>query len=161
MKKLITFIITAAMLLALASCTTPADEKVTVNSDGEYTVGICQLVQHPALDAATKGFIDTLKAKYGEKVTIIENNAQGDTTTCTTIVTNLVNKKVDLIMANSRSSGGRRRNEKDPDTRHLDHRVRRCSRNQELYGYCRKEHFRYCRSCSPRSAGEDGKGPFP
>ena len=101
MKKLITFIITAAMLLALASCTTPTDEKVTVNSDGEYTVGICQLVQHPALDAATKGFIDTLKAKYGEKVTIIENNAQGDTTTCTTIVTNLVNKKVDLIMANA------------------------------------------------------------
>lgn len=101
MKKLITFIITAAMLLALASCTAPVDEKVTVNSDGEYTVGICQLVQHPALDAATKGFIDTLKAKYGDKVTIIENNAQGDTTTCTTIVSNLVNKKVDLIMANA------------------------------------------------------------
>lgn len=101
MKKLITFIITAAMLLALASCTTPADEKVTVNSDGEYTVGICQLVEHPALDAATKGFIDTLKAKYGEKITIIENNAQNDTTVCSTIISNLVNKKVDLIMANA------------------------------------------------------------
>ncbi len=102
MKKLIAFIITAAMLFALASCTTPTDDaKVTVNSDGEYTVGICQLVEHPALDAATKGFIDTLKAKYGDKVTIIENNAQNDTTVCSTIISNLVNKKVDLIMANA------------------------------------------------------------
>ncbi len=101
MKKLLTFIITAAMLLALASCTTPKDAKVTVNSDGEYTVGICQLVEHPALDAATKGFVDTLKAKYGDKVTIIENNAQNDTTVCSTIISNLVNKKVDLILANA------------------------------------------------------------
>ncbi len=104
MKKLLTFIITAAMLLALASCTTPKDGKVTVNSDGEYTVGICQLVEHPALDAATKGFVDTLKAKYGDKVTIIENNAQNDTTVCSTIISNLVNKKVDLILANATSA---------------------------------------------------------
>ncbi len=103
MKKLITFIITAAMLLTLASCTENGgkDAKVTVNSDGEYTVGICQLVEHPALDAATQGFIDTLKAKYGDKVTIINNNAQNDTTVCSTIISNLVNKKVDLIMANA------------------------------------------------------------
>lgn len=101
MKKLITLIISAAMLLALASCSSPNNEKVTVNSDGEYTVGICQLVEHPALDAATQGFIDTLKAEYGDKVTIINNNAQNDTTVCSTIISNLVNKKVDLIMANA------------------------------------------------------------
>ncbi len=101
MKKLLTLIMAAAMLLALASCGGDKEEKVTVNSDGEYVVGICQLVEHPALDAATKGFVDTLKAKYGDKVEIIENNAQNDTTMCTTIISNLVNKKVDLIMANA------------------------------------------------------------
>ena len=37
-------------------------------SEGEaqYTVGICQLVQHEALDAATKGFIDALNEELGE-----------------------------------------------------------------------------------------------
>ncbi len=103
MKKLLTLIMAAAMLLALASCKggDKGDAKVTVNSDGEYVVGICQLVQHPALDAATQGFIDTLKTEFGDKVEIINNNAQNDTTMCTTIITNLVNQKVDLIMANA------------------------------------------------------------
>ena len=69
--------------------------------DGKYTVGICQLVQHPALDAATQGFIDTLKAEFGDNIEILNENASNDPSTCTTIVSNLVSKKVDLIMANA------------------------------------------------------------
>ena len=69
--------------------------------DGKYTVGICQLVQHPALDAATQGFIDTLKAEFGDNIEILNENASNDPSTCTTIVSNFVSKKVDLIMANA------------------------------------------------------------
>jgi len=70
--------------------------------DQKYTVGVCQLVQHPALDAATQGFIDTLKAEIGEdNLTILNENASNDPATCTTIVNNFVSKKVDLIMANA------------------------------------------------------------
>lgn len=106
MKKRISLILAMLMILSTAllavSCAgNGGDAKITVNSDGEYTVGVCQLVQHPALDAATKGFIDTLKAEFGDKITFIEQNAQGELTNCNTIVANLVSKKVDLILANA------------------------------------------------------------
>lgn len=67
-----------------------------------YTVGICQLVQHPALDAATQGFKDALTEKLGaENVKFDEQNAQGDSATCSTIVNSFVAAKVDLMMANA------------------------------------------------------------
>ncbi len=70
--------------------------------DGKYTVGICQLVEHEALDAATEGFKEALVAELGaENVTFLESTAGGDAQTCTTIVNDFVNKKVDLIMANA------------------------------------------------------------
>lgn len=69
--------------------------------DGTYTVGICQLVQHDALDAATQGFQDALKEKLGDKVTFDYQNASNDSATCATIVTQFVNDDVDLIMANA------------------------------------------------------------
>ncbi len=81
--------------VSLVACDTGKD-------DGKYTVGVVQLVQHPALDAATQGFIDTLKAELGEEnVTVLNENASNDVPTCTTIVTNFVSKNVDLIMANA------------------------------------------------------------
>lgn len=66
-----------------------------------YQVGVCQLVQHPALDAATQGFTDALKAKFGDNVNVINQNASGDSATCTTIVNGFVSSNVDLIMANA------------------------------------------------------------
>lgn len=67
-----------------------------------YTVGICQLTQHVALDAATEGFKDALIAALGEdKVVFDEQNASGDSVVCGTIVNSFVSKKVDLIMANA------------------------------------------------------------
>ena len=71
-------------------------------SDESYTIGICQLVQHDALDAATQGFKDSLIEELGEdKVTFDEQNAQGDPATCATVVNGFVSSGVDLILANA------------------------------------------------------------
>ena len=66
-----------------------------------YTVGICQLVEHAALDAATQGFEDALSAEFGENVTFDFQNAQNDSATCATIANGFVSSGVDLIMANA------------------------------------------------------------
>ena len=66
-----------------------------------YEVGICQLVQHPALDAATKGFKDALTELLGDKVKFDEQNAAGDSPTCATIVNSFVANNYDLILANA------------------------------------------------------------
>ena len=70
-------------------------------ADESYTVGICQLVQHAALDAATQGFEDAMTAAFGENVTFDFQNAQGDSATCATITNGFVSSGVDLIMANA------------------------------------------------------------
>ena len=98
MKKLVALILTLVVLatscLAFTSCGNN-------NKDKTFTVGVCQLVQHPALDQATQGFVAALKAELGDKVTIEIQNASGDTNVCSTIVGNFVSKNVDLIMANA------------------------------------------------------------
>ncbi len=66
-----------------------------------YKVGICQLVQHVALDAATQGFQDALVEKLGDSVEFDLQNAQGDSATCSTIANAFVSNSVDLIMANA------------------------------------------------------------
>ena len=71
------------------------------SGDKTYKVGLCQLVQHDALDAATKGFMDALKEELGDSVTFDEQNAQGDSNTCSTIINNFVSGDVDLILANA------------------------------------------------------------
>lgn len=90
--------IAATSLLAASGCKDSTKEKDT------YTVGICQLLQHPALDAATDGFKRALTEKLGDKVTFDEQNASGDSATCTTIVNQFVASDVDLILANATSS---------------------------------------------------------
>lgn len=71
------------------------------DSSKVYNIGICQLIQHEALDAATKGFKDTLTEKLGaDKVKFDEQNAQGDSANCTTICNQFVSSNVDLILGN-------------------------------------------------------------
>lgn len=124
MKKLFALVMAMAMVLSLAACggsaapAAPAAEEKeaaasapaaasgeaaapAVDSDKTYTIGICQLVQHDALDAATQGFKDYLTEQLGDKVTFDEQNAQGDSTTCATICTGFVSNQYDLIMANA------------------------------------------------------------
>ena len=96
MKKLIAMILAAVMVLAMA-CAAPAAKA----EEKTYTIGICQLVQHAALDAATQGFKDALTEKLGDSVKFDEQNAQGDVPTCSTIVTGFVANEYDLILANA------------------------------------------------------------
>ena len=128
-KKLVTGILCTAMAASLAACgsssssstasseaaTTAATETAAAAettadtaateaaaADGKtYKVGVCQLVQHEALDAATQGFEDALKDALGDSVTIDVQNAQGDSTTCATIVNGFVSNEYDLILANA------------------------------------------------------------
>ena len=87
MKKLLAIAVALTLLCAAAGA-------------GATTVGICQLVQHPALDLATQGFKDALTAKIPD-VVFDEQNASGDSATCATIVNGFVSGGVDLIMANA------------------------------------------------------------
>lgn len=82
-----------------------ADAPAEAESGKVYNIGICQLVQHEALDAATKGFQDALVEKLGaDNVNFDVQIAAGDSTTCSTIVNSFVSKNVDLIMANATAS---------------------------------------------------------
>ncbi len=87
-----------ALTLAAATCVSLSG---CGKKSAKYTVGICQLVQHDALDAATKGFKDALKEKLGDDVEFDEQNAANDSATCATIANQFVSNKVDLIMANA------------------------------------------------------------
>ena len=106
-KKLLAMLLSAAMCLSLAACGQKADAPSTPDATepggdaATYTVGICQLVQHDALDAATKGFIDALNEALPGQVKFEEKNASGDSNSCATIVNGFVSEDVDLIMANA------------------------------------------------------------
>ena len=95
---------TAETTAAAAETTTAAaaDSTEAAKEDGKtYNVGICQLVQHPALDAATEGFEAALKDKLGDNVKFDLQNASGDSATCATIINQFVSNDVDLILANA------------------------------------------------------------
>ena len=97
MKKILVIVCVLCMIFSLAACgqsAAPAAEKT-------FTVGVCQLVQHPALDAATQGFVDTLQEKLGDRVTITVLNGAGDQPSCAVIANQFVSDGVDLIMANA------------------------------------------------------------
>ena len=92
MEKMLALLLALVMVLSLAACassqpattdaaastetaetTEPAAEEsaeAPAESGKTYTVGVCQLVQHEALDAATQGFIDALKEELGDAVTV-------------------------------------------------------------------------------------------
>ena len=99
MKKLLTLILALAMALSLVAC--GSSDKKDDSGEKAYTVGVVQLVQHEALDAATKGFTDALKEALGDKVNVVVKNASGDSNTCGTIVNGFLADNVDLIMANA------------------------------------------------------------
>ena len=111
MKKLLSLLCVAAMIFALAACggsqapaATQAPAEAPAAEAQVFNVGICQLVQHPALDLATQGFKDALTEKLGDAVTFNEQNASGDPATCSVICNQFVSDEVDLIMANATAS---------------------------------------------------------
>ena len=109
MKKILALVCAVLMVLALTACgqtAAPAESAAPAEAPADvaeqtFTVGICQLVQHPALDLATQGFKDALTELMGDSVTFVEQNASGDAATCPVICTQFVSDEVDLIMANA------------------------------------------------------------
>ena len=117
MKKIISLVLTLTFVFLLAACggsssapaataapaAAPASNEAPAEmpADESFVVGICQLVQHPALDAATEGFKQALTEKLGDSVSFIEQNASGDSAACATICNQFVSEEVDLIMANA------------------------------------------------------------
>lgn len=106
MKKTISILLVLALCLgACLSLTACGNSGVKVDPNkSEYVVGICQLITHDSLDAATKGFRDALTealAAEGRTVVFREQNGQGEPNTCTTIVNSFVSDGVDLILGNA------------------------------------------------------------
>lgn len=120
MRKIAALITAAVLALSMTACgnsssgesdesagssTQTESSSAEGSSDDVYNIGICQLVQHEALDAATEGFQDALVEKLGEdKVKFDLQNASGDSATCATIVNQFVSDGDDLIMANATAS---------------------------------------------------------
>ena len=103
-KKMLAMLLALTMSLSLAACGGDGGADPTDGgADGSktYVVGISQLVQHEALDAATQGFKDALTDALGDAVDFREQNAAGDSATCTTIANQFVSEGVDLILANA------------------------------------------------------------
>ena len=120
MKKILAVTLALLMLLAFAACgssesaptaetvaepaaeeASPAEEAAPAEepAGAVYNVGIIQLVEHVALDAATQGFEDALTDRLGDSVVFDENDAQGESANCATIANSLVSAGVDLILA--------------------------------------------------------------
>lgn len=94
MKKLFAIALVVLMVLGMTACGKGGDDT--------YTIGICQLTTHPALDAATKGFQDAVKKGLGEdKVTFSHKDAAEKQANCDTIIDGFISDKVDLILANA------------------------------------------------------------
>ncbi len=97
-KKLAVGLSTLLAVTAIAGSTAFA----STTEAKTYKIGICQLVQHVALDAATEGFMDAVKEGLGEEnVEFDLQNASGDSATCSTIVNSFVAAGYDLILANA------------------------------------------------------------
>lgn len=105
-KKISAVVLASAMAVtALAGCGTKNAGNTPAKGDKVYKIGLCQLVQHDALDAATKGFQDKLTELLGEgNVEFDLQNAAGDSATCSTIVNQFVSSGDDLIFANATAS---------------------------------------------------------
>ncbi len=107
LKKVTAILLTAVMTAALAACGSSSGDSSGSSGDdaggsGTYTIGICQQMEHAALDAATEGFQDACRELFGEdNVEFDVQNAQGEQTMCSTIVNNFVSSDVDLILANA------------------------------------------------------------
>ena len=87
-KKLLALILTAIMAMSLLPGCGAANDT--------YQIGVLQLTQHAALDAANEGFIAALNAS-GIKYEVDQQNASGDSSTCVTVADKFVNDKKDLI----------------------------------------------------------------
>lgn len=97
MKKIISLVLVFALCLSIGAMFTGCGKKA------DFTVGICQLMEHESLDKATKGFVDALKAELEKagKTVDFDTQVAGDPNLCGTVINTFTSKNVNLIMANA------------------------------------------------------------
>lgn len=122
LRKIMSMVLTGAVVLSMAGCSGGSTAKTTeaaaktaeeagqttaqagdtgkaqASGDKVYKIGILQLVQHTALDAANEGFIAALD-ESGIRYEADQQNASGDQSACQTIASKFANDKKDLILA--------------------------------------------------------------
>lgn len=94
LKKVVALGLSLVMALALAGCGS--------SGSSPTKIGIIQIVEHPALDAARQGFLETLKAngyEEGKNLTVDYKNAQNDQSTLNSIAQKFASDKLDLVLA--------------------------------------------------------------
>ena len=107
-KKVLAAMMAAVVTLAMAGC---GSSKGGSASGGEeaYTIGISQFAEHGSLDNCREGFLEGLKEagiEEDKNLEVLYDNAQADTGTASTIASNYVSKKVDMICAIATPSAG-------------------------------------------------------
>lgn len=97
MKKIVSLILATVMCVSACVAMTGCEKKA------DFTVGICQLMEHESLDKATKGFVEALEEelKKAGKTVAFDTQVAGDANLCSTIVNTFTAKNVDLIMGNA------------------------------------------------------------
>ncbi len=97
MKKIVSLVL--ALVLCIGACLslTACGEKA------DFTVGVCQLMEHESLDKATQGFVEALTEALEKegKTVAIDQQVAGEANLCGTVVNTFTAKNVDLIMANA------------------------------------------------------------
>lgn len=96
MKKLLQILLALLTIFTLVGCSGNENEDPLV--DPIKHVGVVQLLQHDALDAATKGFVDQLNLEFSN-IDIDVKNASGETANCSIIANGFVTDQKDLILA--------------------------------------------------------------
>ena len=95
MKRIISLILSAALIFALAACG---------SSSATYTIGILEYSSHEAQSQAVQGFMDVLTQKLGDSVAFEKQHASGDANSATLIANNFVTKNVNLILCDNTQS---------------------------------------------------------
>ena len=103
MKKMTALLLACLMIMSLmVGCGGSGEAESAGDEAKVYNIGIVQQLEHPALDAASQGFIDACNELFGEgNVKIDLQNGQNEQTNCATISNNFVAANVDLILANA------------------------------------------------------------
>ena len=110
LRKIMAVLMAASVAASLAGCggssssgsSDSSSDSAYSDSGKVYKIGICQQLEHEALDQATQGFEDACEEKFGkDNVTFDLQNGQGEQANCATITNSFVADNVDLILANA------------------------------------------------------------
>lgn len=101
MKKIVSLCLILLLALSVAGCSS-APVAPAQSAEKKISIGIIQIVEHPALDAARKGFLETLQANgyiEGKNLVVDYQNAQNDQSILQSIAQKFASAKYDLILA--------------------------------------------------------------